>query len=97
MVFDSFAMLNGFWGFICVMVLAPALAKRRYALALAAVGLVFVTNSAYLHSNQQMPLGEAMFRSAGVVLMHGAIAFLLAHFAHHKRSFKDLFGRSKER
>ncbi|WP_194788210.1 hypothetical protein [Pseudomonas sp. UFMG81] len=93
MVFDGFALLNGLWGFICVAVITPILANRKYGLCALLALLLCAGWALLLHDYRRMPVDESLLRSAGVVLLNVAIAFLLVHFVHRKRSLKDLLRR----
>lgn len=94
MIFDALAILNGFWGFVCITVILPALVARKYWLISSVCVSIFVVNSLFLYFNQQMSVIEALFRSAAVVLLNVLVAYLVAHFGHYKRSVLDLIRRS---
>ena len=94
MIFDALAILNGLWVCLCITVILPALVARKYRLIIAVYTSIFIVNSLFLYLNQQMPIIEALIRSVAVVALNVLMAYLLAHFCHHKRSVLDLFRRS---
>ncbi|KFF42158.1 hypothetical protein JH25_27680 [Pseudomonas sp. BRG-100] len=94
MIFDALAILNGLWGFLCIALILPALVARKYRLIITVYTTILIVNSLFLYFNQQMPIIEALLRSMAVVAINVLIAYLLAHFCHHKRSVSDLFRRS---
>ncbi|QQZ39754.1 hypothetical protein IF690_17010 [Pseudomonas sp. SK3(2021)] len=94
MVFDAFVILNSLWGLVCVSVILPAFVARKYRLIVAVGALILVVNSLLLYFSQQMPIIEALLRSGAVVLVNVLVAYLIAHFFHHKRSILDLFRRA---
>lgn len=94
MIFDALAILNGFWGIVCVSVILPALVARKYWLISSVCVSIFVVNSLFLYFNQQMSVIESFLRSAAVVLFNVLVAYLAAHFFYHKRSVLDLFRRA---
>ncbi|MDE1532216.1 hypothetical protein HBO18_18005 [Pseudomonas lactis] len=93
MTFDAFGVLNGFWGLLCVSVILPALVARKYLVIVTVGALILIANTIFLHFNQKMLLIEAVLRSGAVALVNILIAYLIAHFFHHKRSVLDLFRR----
>jgi cyanate permease len=93
MVFDTFVALNSLWGFLCISIIFPALAERKYPLIFATGILILITHSIFLHFNQKMLFSEALLRSTAVALANILVPYLLVHFFHHKRSMKDLFRR----
>lgn len=94
MIFDALAILNGLWGCLCIAVIVPALVACKYRLIIAVYTLILIVNSLFLYFNQQMPIIEALLRSVAVVALNVILAYLFAHFCHHKRSVLDLFRRS---
>lgn len=94
MIFDALAILNGLWGCLCIAVILPALVARKYRRIIVVYAAIFMVNSLFLYFNQQMPMIEALLRSAAVVGLNVLVAYLLAHFCHHKRSVLDLFRRT---
>lgn len=94
MIFDALTILNGLWGCLCIAVILPALVAQRYRLIIAVYASILVVNSLFLYFNQQMPIIEALLRSVAVVGLNVLVAYLLAHFCHHKRSVLDLFRRA---
>lgn len=53
MVFDTFVALNSLWGFLCISIIFPALAERKYPLIFATGILILITHSIFLHFNQK--------------------------------------------
>ncbi|WP_395610873.1 hypothetical protein [Pseudomonas sp. B22129] len=94
MIFDAFAICNGLLGFVSMTVILPAFVKHQYRLIAAVFTLILVVYSIFLYSTQQMPVVQALLRSAAVASVNVLVAYLIAHFFHHKRSVLDLFRRT---
>lgn len=96
MVFNGLSILSGLWGLICVGVTTPALAGKRYWRVAGVCTLILVCHTALLHGLGEMSLVESFLRSVLVALINVLAAYLLVHFAHNKRSVRDLFRRARK-
>ncbi|MBV2080031.1 MULTISPECIES: hypothetical protein [Pseudomonas] len=95
MVFDPYVLLNGIWGYVCVSVMLPAFVTRNDRSLVSVAALIFVVNSPFLYFSQRMLITDALMRSATVALINLVMAYLTAHFFHHRRSVLDLFRHEK--